>query len=919
MPAVLAVGLALSSSGCGQAELTMPSEELSRGVTFVKVAHQGLSADGGTARYVSGNNQNFYVAINKAELGNRWFLSAYLSQWHPSQNVPMRSLGTKVVSFKVQNGKLFVFDATDGKAWSDTLDPSVVVEAYPVITNYAPFNSLSSSSNYVLFDPSAGLNRFDVLSDDFAQGYSARFEVELAYLQNFKTLADGMSFEEVFTGYTELPGPGILAFEQPFRGSGTLGISLRRYSEGDGFTPREALGNRYFASQNVQYVKNGKGTKQLSLRWNVHPGMTPIPWRLSKEVAALAADPRLAGIDVAGAMEKGIESWNQAFGYPVFQVVPTAPEDSLTDDDKNFVVYDPNPSAGYAFANWRENPNTGEIRGASVYFSATFLEAELAAFADAGSVDAGTPVVDAGTPSGCRASVVVSQVFTGNVDGGAYGRDYIELHNTGAGPVDLTGWSLQTTFGTVWNVLPLRGTVPPGGYYLVGMMGTGNGQPLPLPDLEVQLGLGTWPLNRIALVHGTTALTSKCPSSAEAVDVMEYGTGTATCAFGLAPNPPITHALHRFASGGASCLDTDAASDWMVTTASPRNTSSPRELCSCSLGTAPPSPLSLLAADAGEPTPAAPPSGRLVWAGASSGQTCAGAPPQKAVTLPLGMTPARYIETEIAQLVAHEIGHTLGLRHNFKGSLTSSSVMDYLTSDADVALGGLGQYDLDAIHYLYGQTTFAPPQPFCTDEGRVFDPQCDLFDTGADPLHQDVIPTYAAKLDDELNGVRFMSYRDVWRLSRYVRGSWVSQAQLDAFNAMLGPTAPPVSAALTPAARASADAYATFMLENLFLDPVGLRDEVRIDPPVSDPAFRARVVGVAKDVLLNSDGVRSYRSRRAAADVLRKLQHQDAYQALLDARARLQASRVSAAPSDQLMIDDLLARILVLTTPYFAQ
>ena len=35
----------------------------------------------------------------------------------------------------------------------------------------------------------------------------------------------------------------------------------------------------------------------------------------------------------------------------------------------NYLIYDADPTVGYAFANWRTNPNTGEIRGASVYFN----------------------------------------------------------------------------------------------------------------------------------------------------------------------------------------------------------------------------------------------------------------------------------------------------------------------------------------------------------------------------------------------------------------------------------------------------------------------------------------------------------------------------------------------------------------------
>lgn len=71
----------------------------------------------------------------------------------------------------------------------------------------------------------------------------------------------------------------------------------------------------------------------------------------------------------------------------------------------------------------------------------------------------------------------------------------------------------------------------------------------------------------------------------------------------------------------------------------------------------------------------------------------------------------------IRQLSAHEVGHTLGLSHNFAASTTGrSSVMDYpapyasLTSDGRITLAdayatGIGEWDKVAIAYGYSQAT----------------------------------------------------------------------------------------------------------------------------------------------------------------------------------------------------------------------
>ena len=135
----------------------------------------------------------------------------------------------------------------------------------------------------------------------------------------------------------------------------------------------------------------------------------------------------------------------------------------------------------------------------------------------------------------------------------------------------------------------------------------------------------------------------------------------------------------------------------------------------------------------------------------------------------------------VKDVIMHEVGHTLGLRHNFRGSTAyslaqmqdprftrefglSSSVMDYLPfnispaneNQGDYVMGSLGAYDYWAI--AYGYSTFEPAQEaaglaqitaqsvrpelaFATDEDAGYgslaegiDPDVNRFDLGADPL-----------------------------------------------------------------------------------------------------------------------------------------------------------------------------------------
>ena len=132
--------------------------------------------------------------------------------------------------------------------------------------------------------------------------------------------------------------------------------------------------------------------------------------------------------------------------------------------------------------------------------------------------------------------------------------------------------------------------------------------------------------------------------------------------------------------------------------------------------------------------------------------------------------PESFIGPQLAHLVAHEVGHTLGLRHNFKASSAYSldqvnsvehrgqplggSVMDYTptnirlesgTAQGDFAMHGIGPYDYWAIEYGY---TFEkdlkpilarvtePELQYATDEDTGGpDPLARRYDYGKDPLN----------------------------------------------------------------------------------------------------------------------------------------------------------------------------------------
>ncbi len=146
-------------------------------------------------------------------------------------------------------------------------------------------------------------------------------------------------------------------------------------------------------------------------------------------------------------------------------------------------------------------------------------------------------------------------------------------------------------------------------------------------------------------------------------------------------------------------------------------------------------------------------------------------PKKKSDETQLDGMPESFVGPLLADLVAHEVGHTLGLRHNFKASSIyelkeinskkiagqksfAGSVMDYLPLNlrfkegevqGDYGMLKLGPYDFWAIEYGYTfdkdlkqilSRVSEPELEFATDEDTMGpDPLARRYDFSKDPLH----------------------------------------------------------------------------------------------------------------------------------------------------------------------------------------
>ncbi|WP_233519984.1 endonuclease/exonuclease/phosphatase family protein [Prauserella sp. PE36] len=174
---------------------------------------------------------------------------------------------------------------------------------------------------------------------------------------------------------------------------------------------------------------------------------------------------------------------------------------------------------------------------------------------------AGLAVIAAPATAAPSSGPVIAEVYGGGGNSGAtLTNDFVELATVGTAPASLDGLSVQYLPGSPspssrWQSTALKGSVEPGGSYLVAQAkGSGGTVALPEADavgsISMAAGSGT-----VALVAGTTPLTcltaADCAADSRIVDLVGYGSAV------VRETRPAPSASNTTSVARAALTDTD--------------------------------------------------------------------------------------------------------------------------------------------------------------------------------------------------------------------------------------------------------------------------------------------------------------------------------------------------------------------------
>lgn len=240
------------------------------------------------------------------------------------------------------------------------LGPDLPLNAYPIV---------SESESEILIDLAAPKTPYGLTMINFTVGEdsSAELQPRFEYVKSVEVKKTSLSYTTVSTTKSPVPlftkgedqTAEALSGQDPYLLSMTLRMDWVLPEENKGFIPTAAsdlVGLGFFLSE-PRVVSNGQATQRMVQKIATNK---PFIWEVSANTPP----------EYREAIAQGILGWNPVIGGDdVLQVKFAEEMGSVTKPETSNLVWDDNMAVGFAFANWRSNPKTGEIVQAQVYLS----------------------------------------------------------------------------------------------------------------------------------------------------------------------------------------------------------------------------------------------------------------------------------------------------------------------------------------------------------------------------------------------------------------------------------------------------------------------------------------------------------------------------------------------------------------------
>lgn len=246
------------------------------------------------------------------------------------------------------------------------LDPDLPLNAFPIV---------KESNTEILVDFAApkspyGITTLSVEEDgDSSSELQPRFE----YVKSVETSKNSLSYTTVSTSKSskrlfekDSEGAESKIEQDPYLLSLTLRVDWVLPIEDDKFVAKteEEVPTGFFLTKPL-FNEDGETVEKMVQKIATHK---PFKWEVSSNTPE----------EYREAIVQGITGWNSSLGGDnVLRVnFSDKPLDSITNPKVSNLVWDDNLEIGFAFANWRSHPYTGEIMQAQVYLSgAMWVEA----------------------------------------------------------------------------------------------------------------------------------------------------------------------------------------------------------------------------------------------------------------------------------------------------------------------------------------------------------------------------------------------------------------------------------------------------------------------------------------------------------------------------------------------------------------